>query len=209
MLGMGQAAGADIYLRRRWFGLLTQNRGGLIQTAEQQCAWTNLLLWACKQEDLLVLSSNPKFAFWALVDQNVIKHSDCGVFLENSIYFTVFIIWVGTYLTKYCESPFFDQSLFAPRSSFYTCWARGGSGGKWQDFQAGRSCRTTWANLNWPKQPQLPSPSSSAPAADSHSFLALTWTFAKLQGEAGQEAKLCENSPAKRSDQFWSTTCRF
>lgn len=107
MLGMGQAAGADIYLRRGWFGLLTQNRGGLIQTAEQQCAWTNLLLWACKQENLLVLSSNPKFAFWALVDQNVIKHSDCGVFLENSIYFTVFIIWVDTYLTKYCESPFF------------------------------------------------------------------------------------------------------
>jgi len=54
----------------------TQNRGGLIQTCEQQCAWRNLILWTCKQEDLLVLSSNPKFAFWVLVDRNVIKHSD-------------------------------------------------------------------------------------------------------------------------------------
>ena len=53
------------------------------------------------------------------------------------------------------------------------------------------------------KQPQLPSPSSSAPAADSHSFRVLTRTFVQLQGETDQGVKLFENSPAKQVINFW------
>lgn len=54
------------------------------------------------------------------------------------------------------------------------------------------------------KQPSSPSPSSSAPAADCHSFLGLTRTLVQLQGKTDQGVQLFENSLAKQVISFWS-----
>lgn len=152
----------------------------------------DLLLWfylfatgKCKQEDLPVISSYPKFAFWTLADWNVIKHSNTLWIFPREFDLFYCLCYVGWYILTSQSS---SSHLFCIVHFILYIQSRNWFGEIMARFLGRMQLQNNLSQSKLAKAILTSLTFLFSSSADSYSFLVLTRTLEQLQGETGQVA---------------------